>query len=74
MPIENSTTLQNGRRVLVEVGGLPHLRRLSRSDHEDIRRNASYALREIGHKNRSKKSAVEAMDGGHESDSVDDEV
>ncbi len=42
------------RRVLVDAGGLPQLLRLSRHEQDNIRRDASQALKNIGHKGRDR--------------------
>eukprot|EP00904_Undaria_pinnatifida_P008605 jgi/Undpi1/4875/HiC_scaffold_19.g08228.m1 len=52
--IRQITKLDSAGRVLVEAGGLPQLLRLSRSDSESIRHDASQALKHIGHRGRDK--------------------
>eukprot|EP00903_Cladosiphon_okamuranus_P018654 g17169.t1 len=56
------TKLEGAGRLLVEVGGLPQLLRLSRSEHDDIRRDASQALKHIGHKSRDREKKSEAAE------------
>ncbi|CAM9782601.1 unnamed protein product, partial [Hapterophycus canaliculatus] len=48
------TKLEGAGRALVEAGGLPQLLRLSRSERDNIRRDACQALKHIGHKGRDR--------------------
>eukprot|EP00752_Nemacystus_decipiens_P012475 g11049.t1 len=54
------TKLEGAGRALVEAGGLPQLLRLSRSEHDNIRRDASQALKHMGHKSRDREKKIEA--------------
>ncbi|CAM9513859.1 unnamed protein product, partial [Ectocarpus sp. 12 AP-2014] len=53
--IRQITKLEGAGRVLVDAGGLPQLLRLSRSERENIRRDACQALKHIGHKGRDRE-------------------
>ncbi|CAM9976961.1 unnamed protein product [Ectocarpus fasciculatus] len=53
--IRQITKLEGAGRVLVDAGGLPQLLRLSRSERENIRRDACQALKHIGHRGRDRE-------------------
>ncbi|CAM9896013.1 unnamed protein product [Ectocarpus sp. 4 AP-2014] len=53
--IRQITKLEDAGRVLVDAGGLPQLLRLSRSERENIRRDARQALKHIGHRGRDRE-------------------